>query len=73
MLLAPATLHLASRNRRMDCDVCGMELSARSLPGHLETRHGVFRSRVPDRDLVLDDRESQPLTTPSRVPDDPIH
>ena len=46
------------RNRRMDCDVCGMELSAQSLSSHLETQHGVFRSRVLDRDLVSEDRES---------------
>ena len=35
------------RNRRMDCDVCGMELSAQSLQSHLETQHGVFGSRAP--------------------------
>ena len=46
------------RNRRMDCDVCGMELSAQSLQSHLESQHGVFRSLLLDRDLVLEDRES---------------
>ena len=35
-----------------------MELSAQSLQSHLESQHGVFRSRVLDRDLVSEDRES---------------
>ncbi|EJK60561.1 hypothetical protein THAOC_19061 [Thalassiosira oceanica] len=46
------------RNRRVTCDHCGLEMSAKSLPGHLESQHGIYRSRVIDRDLVLDDRES---------------
>ncbi|EJK51098.1 hypothetical protein THAOC_29764, partial [Thalassiosira oceanica] len=43
------------RNRRVTCDHCGLEMSAKSLPGHLESQHGIYRSRVIDRDLVLDD------------------
>ncbi|EJK70137.1 hypothetical protein THAOC_08530 [Thalassiosira oceanica] len=37
---------------------CGLEMSAKSLPSYLESQHGIYRSRVIDRDLVLDDRES---------------
>ncbi|EJK46520.1 hypothetical protein THAOC_34809 [Thalassiosira oceanica] len=36
-------------------------MSAKSLPSHLESQHGIYRSRVIDRidrDLVFDDRES---------------
>ena len=46
------------KNRRVACDHCGLVMSAKSLPSHLETQHGVFRSRVLNRDLLLDDRES---------------
>ncbi|EJK64199.1 hypothetical protein THAOC_15091 [Thalassiosira oceanica] len=35
-------------------------MSAKSLPSHLESQHGIYRSRVIDRDLVLDDLEVMP-------------
>eukprot|EP00985_Skeletonema_marinoi_P025407 scaffold18646_cov184-Skeletonema_marinoi.AAC.2 len=31
--------------RRVECDKCGLDLSEASLNKHLETQHGVFRSR----------------------------
>ena len=44
--------------RTVECDQCGMEMQANSLRNHLETQHGVYQSRVLNRDLV-DDRPSQ--------------
>ena len=44
--------------RIVECDKCGLELRANSLRSHLETQHGVYQSRVLNRDLV-DDRPSQ--------------
>eukprot|EP00956_Cyclotella_meneghiniana_P003690 scaffold4479_cov46-Cyclotella_meneghiniana.AAC.3 len=40
-------------SRRTACDICGKELSAKSMPNHLETVHDVYRSRVINRDLVV--------------------
>ena len=63
------------RNRRVTCDHCGLEMSAKSLPGHLESQHGIYRSRVIDRDLVLDDRESityAAMQSPSGAWDCPV-
>ncbi|EJK61402.1 hypothetical protein THAOC_18121 [Thalassiosira oceanica] len=34
------------RNRRVTCDHCGLEMSAKSLPGHLESQHGSRMARV---------------------------
>ena len=48
--------------RRVECDKCGMELSAASLNSHLETQHGVFRSRVLNRDFLLNDGEPETYT-----------
>ena len=45
--------------RRVECDICGQDLSANSLASHLETQHGVFRSRVLDRDFLLEEREAE--------------
>ncbi|EJK50514.1 hypothetical protein THAOC_30485, partial [Thalassiosira oceanica] len=62
-------------NRRVTCDHCGLEMSAKSLPGHLESQHGIYRSRVIDRDLVLDDRESityAAMQSPSGAWDCPV-
>jgi len=63
------------RNRRVTCDHCGLEMSAKSLPGHLESQHGIYRARVIDRDLVLDDRESityAAMQSPSNAWDCPV-
>ena len=63
------------RNRRVTCNHCGLEMSAKSLPGHLESQHGIYRSRVIDRDLVLDDRESityAAMQSPSGAWDCPV-
>ena len=46
----------------MECDKCGTNLSAASLNKHLETQHGVFRSRVLNRDFLLEDREPETFT-----------
>ena len=35
--------------RQVECDKCGLILSTASLSKHLETQHGVFRSRVLNR------------------------
>ena len=48
--------------RRVECDKCGMELTAASLNSHLETQHGVFRSRVLNRDFLLNDGEPETYT-----------
>ena len=48
--------------RRVECDKCGTNLSAASLNKHLETQHGVFRSRVLNRDFLLEDREPETFT-----------
>jgi hypothetical protein len=48
----------AWERRRVECDICGANLSASSLSNHLETQHDVYRSRVLNRDLV-DDRPSR--------------
>ena len=45
--------------RQVECDKCGKILKAASLNSHLETQHGVFRSRVLNRDFLLEDREPE--------------
>ena len=50
------------RRRRVECDKCGLNLSAASLNKHLETQHGVFRSRVLNRDFLLENREPETFT-----------
>ena len=40
--------------RRVVCDHCGKEFSAASLTNHLETQHEVFRSKVINKDLLVD-------------------
>eukprot|EP00984_Skeletonema_dohrnii_P024617 scaffold13763_cov160-Skeletonema_dohrnii-CCMP3373.AAC.1 len=50
------------RRRRVECDKCGLNLSAASLNKHLETQHGVFRSRVLNRDFLLENREPVTFT-----------
>ncbi|EJK74492.1 hypothetical protein THAOC_03826 [Thalassiosira oceanica] len=63
------------KKRRVTCDHCGLEMSAKSLPSHLESQHGIDRSRVIDRDLVLDDRESityAAMQSPSGAWDCPV-
>jgi hypothetical protein len=45
-------------HRRVECDICGENLSAASLTSHLETRHDVFRSKVLQRDLGRDHTEA---------------
>ena len=42
---------------RVECDACGRQLSASSLASHLETQHGIFRSKVISRDLLVDGPE----------------
>ncbi|EJK57216.1 hypothetical protein THAOC_22766 [Thalassiosira oceanica] len=36
----------AWRNRKVTCDHCGLEMSAKSLPSHLDSQHGIYRSRT---------------------------
>ena len=48
--------------RRVECGKCGKEISAASLSSHLETQHGVLRSRVLNRDFLLEDREPETFT-----------
>lgn len=47
----------AWNRRRVECDACGTQLSASSLASHLETQHGIFRSKVISRDLLVDGPE----------------
>jgi hypothetical protein len=53
----------AWESRRVECDICGANLSASSLSSHLETQHDVYRSRVLNRDLV-DDRPTRTYFAP---------
>jgi len=48
--------------RQVECDKCGLILSAASLNSHLETQHGVFRSKVLNRDFLLNDGEPETYT-----------
>ena len=38
---------------RVECDRCGQSLKEGSLASHLETQHGVYRSRVINQELLL--------------------
>ena len=38
--------------RRVECDVCGANLAASSLPGHLETQHGVHQALVLEEEYL---------------------
>ena len=40
--------------RRLECDVCGKQLAASSMSNHLETQHDVYRSKVINKDLLVD-------------------
>jgi hypothetical protein len=42
----------AAKHRRVDCEVCGISLAAKSLQNHLETQHGIFQSFVLNRNLA---------------------
>jgi len=57
------TMQRAWDTRRVECNICGLDLSANSLASHLETQHDVYQSKVINRDL-LDDRE--PVTYVAR-------
>ena len=48
--------------RQVECDKCGIILSAASLNKHLETQHGVFWSRVLNRDFLLNVGELETYT-----------
>lgn len=53
--------------RRVECEKCGKELNAKSMNRHLEEVHGVFRSRVLDREFVLDEHDDRdPVTYSAR-------
>ena len=43
--------------RRVECNHYGQGMQARHLYQHLETTHGVYRSRVIDRELLLEREE----------------
>lgn len=45
---------------RVECDKYGLEMLAASLSHHLETKHGVYRSKVIDQDLLI--IEQDPVT-----------
>ena len=45
-----------NQRRRVTCDVCKADLAAGSLRLHMERCHGVFRSFVLNRDILLEDR-----------------
>jgi len=45
------------QRRQVECDVCGDTMQRQSLYRHLETQHDIFRSRVIDRDLLLEHEE----------------
>ena len=47
------------QRRMVSCDVCDKQLQARNLSTHLETVHGVFRSKVINQDLLID---REPIT-----------
>ena len=42
------------QNRSVDCDICGQTFQENTLSQHLETQHDVYRSRVIDRDLLVE-------------------
>ncbi len=37
---------------KVECDQCRLELSASSLPSHLETQHGVYQSKVLEEEYL---------------------
>ena len=39
---------------RVECDKCGQSLNEGLLASHLETYHGVYRSRVINQDFLVD-------------------
>ena len=39
---------------RVECDKCGQSLKEGSLASHLETQHGVYRSRVINQEFLVD-------------------
>ena len=43
------------RRRKVTCDICDATLSANSLDSHLQTQHGVFRSRVIDQCFLVEE------------------
>jgi phage FluMu protein Com len=50
----------------VECDLCNKQLAASSLSNHLETQHGVFRSRVINQDLLVE-HESRTFTAHRNV------
>jgi phage FluMu protein Com len=50
----------------VECDLCNKQLAASSLSNHLETQHGVFRSRVINQDLLIE-HESRTFTAHRNV------
>ena len=43
--------------RLVVCNECGKTMKASSLTNHLEGVHGVYRSKVINKDLIVEDRE----------------
>ena len=41
-------------SRETTCSECGKVLKASSLDSHLESQHGIYRSRIIQRDLIID-------------------
>ncbi len=37
---------------RVECNRCGLDLAARSLPKHMETKHGVYCSKVVEEEYL---------------------
>ena len=59
-------------SRRVECDICGADLSAASLSSHLMTQHDVYRSKVIDKDLVVE-REPVVYTATTSGADGKLH
>jgi hypothetical protein len=39
---------------RVECEICGMSLAARSLCSHMETQHDTYQSFVVNRELTVE-------------------
>jgi hypothetical protein len=52
--------------RKVECNLCNKQFAVSSLSNHLETQHGVFRSRVINQDLLVE-HKSQTFTAHRNV------
>ena len=49
--------------RRLECDICNLDLAASSLSNHLVTQHDVYRSKVINQDLLVEPKNRRPIIT----------